>query len=463
MKWKQNMKEVWALAKKDLALLLNDKVGFFFVFFFPLVYAIFFGVIMSQMGGGLDALPIAVVDEDGTAESAAFVQTLREAPEVEVTEADRSRAEKLVRSNQRAAYVVLRKGFGESRRRMFWSQTATIELGIDPSRQAEAGMLQGVLMQYAFEGMRELFNNPASIQETIRADIASVQHDPSIAPDRRAVLSAFLGSLDAFLGAIPSLSALDDPEEPDDPDSPAPSTERAGDLNAGAASPTAGENGDDIGWQPIRVEVHEVAIQRAGFRNPYNITFPQSGVWGMMGCAAAFGISIVVERTRGTLVRLRTAPIGRAQILAGKAVACLLSILGVTTLLYIIAFAAFGVRPGSWGLLAMAVVSAAIAFVGIMMLLSVMGKTEASAGGIGWAVLLVLAMIGGGMMPLAFMPRSLQTLSHVSPIKWAIYAMEGAIWRNLTIAQMLTPCAILIGIGAVCFLVGARAFRWIQE
>lgn len=49
------MRKVLALAGKDLRLLIRDRAGFFFVFFFPLLYAIFFGFIFS--GGGSRATP----------------------------------------------------------------------------------------------------------------------------------------------------------------------------------------------------------------------------------------------------------------------------------------------------------------------------------------------------------------------------------------------------------------------
>jgi ABC-2 type transport system ATP-binding protein len=51
--------------------------------------------------------------------------------------------------------------------------------------------------------------------------------------------------------------------------------------------------------------------------------------------------------------------------------------------LLVLAALVFKVRPSSVALLVLAVVSTSSAFVGIMMLLSVLGKTEQSAGGIG--------------------------------------------------------------------------------
>ncbi len=59
---------------------------------------------------------------------------------------------------------------------------------------------------------------------------------------------------------------------------------------------------------------------------------------------ATFAISIVVERTRGTYLRLRLAPVGRARILAGKGLACFLAALVVCLLLLAFGILIFGVR-----------------------------------------------------------------------------------------------------------------------
>jgi ABC-2 type transport system permease protein len=225
-----------------------------------------------------------------------------------------------------------------------------------------------------------------------------------------------------------------------------------------AASGSAG--GAPGGFQPLVVSRAEITVSRAGPKSAYAVSFPQGAIWGVLAAAAAFGISIVVERTHGTLVRLQTAPISRTQILAGKALACFATTIVISVALFSLARVVFGLRPGSVPLLALAIVSASIGFVGIMMLLSVIGKTEQSAGGIGWGILLVMSMIGGGMIPLFILPSWMRTISHFSPVKWAILSYEGAVWRQFTLGEMLLPCGILWAVGIVCFLIGVRTFAW---
>ncbi|MCP4570361.1 MAG: ABC transporter permease [FCB group bacterium] len=141
--------------------------------------------------------------------------------------------------------------------------------------------------------------------------------------------------------------------------------------------------------------------------------------------------------------------------MAGKGLACFITCMGVSALLLIIGNLGFNVRLENFAQLGMAMAASAICFVGIMMLISVMGKTEQAVSGAGWAILLVMSMIGGGMIPLMFMPSWLLIISHFSPVKWGIYALEGAIWRGFTVSEMLLPTGILFGVGISLFLIGS--------
>lgn len=422
------MREVFALAVKDLRLLMRDKAGFFFTFFFPLLMAIFFGTIFSG-GDDDDALNILLVDEDGSPESHAFAATLEASPELRTRRmAGRAEAADQVRRGESVAYVILKTGFGAARRQVFWGDPPRIEIGVDPARRAEAGLLEGVLIKYSAQALQEVFSNRSALSDQVRDAIAASRDSSGLEPGSRATLGRFLGELDRFLG-----------------DSTA-------------------ETGQGFrGFEPLAIDRAEVTKAKAGPGNAYAVSFPQGVIWGILGSTAAFGISLVTERTRGTLVRLRMAPIHRYQILAGKALACFVTTVGLAAALFALGMLAFGVTSSSPAALALAVVSAAIAFVGIMMFLSVLGRTEQASHGMSWAILLVMSMLGGGMVPLFVMPSWMQSLSHVSPVKWAVLAMEGAVWRGFSWQEMALPCGILLAIGAVFFAIGIRTFRWTEQ
>ena len=63
------------------------------------------------------------------------------------------------------------------------------------------------------------------------------------------------------------------------------------------------------------VAVVEVTRERGDVpQSAFEITFPTAMIWGLMTVALSFAVTIVKERTQGTLLRLRIAPISRAQI-----------------------------------------------------------------------------------------------------------------------------------------------------
>lgn len=440
---------VAAICWKDLTLLRRDLMGAFFVFGFPLLIAVFFGLVFGGTGRGSkpDPISVAIVDQDQSAGSKAFVERLETMPEIVVERMDREAAETAVRRGRKAAYIALANDFGAQQGRLFAGEAPTVELGVDPSRPIEAGMLRGLLMQAAFEAMQQTFQDPAQMRAQAQTALKAVKSaDPRDLPDsRRHALQAFFERLDDLFADT----------EATDASAPAQTLPQA------AAAPTVPSSSAPMGgFQPLAIVARDVSRQVSGLpRNSFEITFAQGMVWAMIGCAAMFGISFVIERNQGTLWRLRQSPIRPAAILAGKALACFIATVAVTTALLLIGMAVFGVRPDSLPLLALAVIASAVAFVGIMMMLSVVGKTETSASGIGWAVLLVMSMFGGGMVPAAIMPGWMQTIGHLSPVFWAIRALDGAIWRGFSATEMLPPLAILVAIGIAGFSLGARHFR----
>jgi ABC-2 type transport system permease protein len=227
-----------------------------------------------------------------------------------------------------------------------------------------------------------------------------------------------------------------------------------------------GGDADAASLEPVRVEVRPVVAgdDEEAEINPWGISFPQGIAWGLMGAAIGFALSLVVERRQGTLARLRASPIGSARILAGKAIACFVTEVGVAVVLLALGVLAFGIRPASPVLLVPAILCAAACFVGLMMLFSVLGRTESSAAGIGWASVCGMAMLGGGMVPLLFLQKVpfLSVLSHLSPVKWAILALEGALWRGFTPGEMALPCAMLLLFGAAAFAGGVVIFRRVE-
>lgn len=433
------MGAIWALATKDLRLLMRDRMDMFFTLIFPLFVAVFFGSIFAQ-GGDSEAkgLGIAVVDEDQSELSRAFVKSLSSEGEFDVNAAaTRDEGTLLVRHRKEVACVVVPKGFGDAADSMFRGEPARLEVIVDPSRRAETGMVQGLLTKHAFQQTFGDFSSAGKMQEHAKKSLERLREDKEVPAKVRATLEPFLASLDTFFKDLPA--AMD-----------AESGKEKGDGKTRA------------GWEPVHVEVHDLEVQKGGGPpSSYAVSFPQAVIWGVMGCALTFGLSLTTERATGTLTRLMLSPLARWQVLAGKSLACFLTVVGVSAVVLGLSLAPpFSVRPASPAMLVVAVVCIAAGFVGVMMLLGAASRTAGGGAGLGRAVMIMLAMVGGGSIPLAFMPKWMQTVSGVSPFKWAVEALDGAIWRDSSFAYMATPCAVMLGVGVIGFVIGARVFSW---
>ncbi|MCK5126427.1 MAG: ABC transporter permease [candidate division Zixibacteria bacterium] len=429
------MGKIITLALKDLKVLSRDKGSVFWVLFFPLLVALFFGSIFSGGGGGPSGMKIAVVDTDSTDYSIAFAEELSGLSSLQVSRIPADSAIDKVRRGKLSAVVTIKKGFGQTLG--MFTDSAMIEIGVDPSRKMTVGYLQGLLTQSHFRLLQKRYADPESWRMGMDSLLADTSFWEKAPPGTEEIGRSIIGSFKELSHYISTSGETG-----------------TSDTTSDSAGTTAEAKKED-GFNLFPMKMTTITNDEAGPRSSFEITFPSSMLWALIGIASAFAVSIVKERTAGTFLRLRLAPISRMQILAGKGLACFLSSLVVTIILLLFGNLVFGVRIGNPVILLIAVIATSYCFVGISMLVSTIGKTEESVGGASWGILLVSAMTGGGMIPLMFMPGWLVTISHFSPVKWGILAIEGGVWRNFTFSDMLMPLGMLIGIGTLTFAIGA--------
>ena len=427
------MSATLAIALKDMKLLARDRAGFFWVLLFPLLIALFFGSIFAG-GESRAPMPIAVVDHDRSAFSQGMAAELGRSEALHVRAMPLDSARTAVRRGQLTAYVLFPPGVGRTLGFGGPGDSASIELGLDPSRRAETGYLKGLVTQALFASLiGQTSTSPA--RAAARERIAMLEADTTLSPGRREELSVFYNDLDRFLGSLDRVERL-----------PA-----AGDT---AAQPrTAGPS----------IHTMDMTAEAAEPRSAFEVTFPSAVMWALIGVCMSFAISIVHERLTGTLLRLRLAPISRTQVLLGKGLAAFLAAIGSTGLLLAFGSLVLGVRvTNPLGLLA-ALAASAFCFVGIMMVISTLGRTHQAVAGAGWAILLVMSMTGGGMIPLIAMPSWMAAVSNFSLVKWGVLAIEGAIWRGFSWAEMALPLSILVTVGVVGLAIGARNLEKAQS
>ena len=434
------MFQILNIALKDLKVLSRDPMGMFFILGFPILMGLFFGMMMGGIGssnGSTSKMKVALVDNDQTEQSKQFIELLSATGQVELVSGGLEESKEMVRKGRAVGVMALEKGFGE-RVGIFWGQPPEIRLGLDPSRSAESAMLQGYIMQAVGTMTGQRFADPAQFRQSIDGAKERTKTDETINPLNRQLMLGFLGSVDSMIDSVSDLQAKQKRDEGE------PAVDQPGFDFANITE-------IDISRQ-VDPKSREGQIQK--ITTPWDVSFPQAMLWGILGCVAGFSTSIAREQSSGTMTRLQVAPIAKYKILAGKAVACFLAVLFVIFIMSVLGYF-LGMWPGNIFHLCIAAVSVSFCFVGIMMTLSLLGKTEQSVNGLGWMANMLMAMLGGCMIPVMFMPGFVQRFSALSPVRWAISALEGAIWRDYSAFEMLAPCGVLIGIGAVGMIVGS--------
>ncbi len=438
------MNSILAIAVKDIRLLLRDRLAAFFVLAFPLLMGLFFGLIMGPSGSSSKAkMKLAVVDLDQSKYSQLFVESLQKNENLIVESADQEDARSSVQTGKRIGMLIVPAGFGKTAG-LFWEQQPTLQLGVDPSRTAEGAMVEGFVMEAIGSLVGKRLTNATEMLGSTNEIREEIRNSVEISDTRRTLLLDLFGHLDTL---IQSVDKVQDGEKQSD----------------SSASSAAGFKLASIEKVDVTraIDPNSVEGQVQKLRSRWDISFPQAMLWGILGCVAGFAISIAQEREAGTLMRLCVAPIHRSQLLSGKALACFLSTIGVVTMMTAVGYM-LGLRPLSFSKLGFAAVSVAFCFVGIMMILSTLGKSVQSVSGIGWASNMIMAMIGGCMVPIMFMPAFIANISVISPVRWAILCLEGAIWRDYSWGELLGCASVLWAIGAAAIAISILKNRDLQ-
>ena len=291
---------------------------------------------------GVARFPFALVDADSTARSIAFADSLSVSSELSVTyHGDTEGAREAVRRGRSTAMILLPPGFGERLGRFAYGEPANLKLGVDPSRKAEAGMLQAVLFQTAAEFMQMGFSDFNTQKQDLSAwrdTLRQVENQEDVG-----YVLTFFDALESFLSEEESRS-----------------TET---MDAADSSSRGSENWG--GFTPLKVEELSIQRERFGPPNAFTITFPQGIIWGLLGATAGFALGLVLERRRGTLRRLLASPLGWAKILGGRALACFIFCFLMSLVLILLGVTLFGVQVQQPLYLLLVLLAIALCFTGV--------------------------------------------------------------------------------------------------
>ncbi len=189
-------------------------------------------------------------------------------------------------------------------------------------------------------------------------------------------------------------------------------------------------------------------------------------VFAMFFVALPLSTTWLQERRQGTFTRLRSLGLSPAQLLTGKLVPYyLINLVQVVLMLavglYVVPLfggdaLTLGHSAAGLAVMALAVSFAAVSYA---LLIANLVSTVEQATILTGVTNLVLAALGGVMVPRFVMPLAMQRISMASPMAWGLEGFLDIFLRDGTVATIASKALLLFGFGAASLLLAGVMLR----
>lgn len=190
-------------------------------------------------------------------------------------------------------------------------------------------------------------------------------------------------------------------------------------------------------------------------------------VFGMFFVVASLTNLFMQERQCGALARLASLGVPTSVMIWSKALpylavnglqAALMLAVGVW-LMPLLGGDALSVAGIHWGALLLVLLAIGLAAIGLALALASLVRTQAQGSVLGPIVNILMAAIGGVMVPKFVMPDFMQRLAELSPMNWGLEGMLAVLLRGSDWAGVLQPTAKLVGFAALMMIIAILFFR----
>jgi ABC-2 type transport system permease protein len=190
-------------------------------------------------------------------------------------------------------------------------------------------------------------------------------------------------------------------------------------------------------------------------------------LFAMFFIAIPLSTTWLAERDQGTYLRLRSMGLTPPLLMAGKVIPYIgLNLLQVVLMLLVGVFVVPQLGGDALTLghapLALALVAAAASFAAVayaLLVANLVSTSEQATIFTGVANLL-MAALGGIMVPRFVMPQALQAISHYSPMAWGLDGFLDVLLRDGGIGMIAAPALKLCGFGCACLAVAGLFMVW---
>lgn len=206
------------------------------------------------------------------------------------------------------------------------------------------------------------------------------------------------------------------------------------------------------------VDVDDVVQEFAGM-GPFDLAASTQTLLFVFLTSLTGATTLIRARRHGVIARALSAPVSAGQLVGGQALWRVvvafgqgLSIMAGTVLL-------FGVSWGNLALSALVVVVFAVVSAGLAMVVGSAVDSDAAAIGLGIGGGLVLAALGGCMVPLEFFPDTMRTVAMATPHARAYLALAAVQRHDAGFVDILPQLGVLAAMAAGTLTLGAILLR----
>ena len=211
----------------------------------------------------------------------------------------------------------------------------------------------------------------------------------------------------------------------------------------------------------------EVSGDKMVVPNAVQQNVPAWLAFGMFFVVTAISSLFIQEQRDGTLARLRSIGVPAHKLILGKALpyllinaiqAVLMLVVGVK-LMPLLGGDALSLAGIHWPALLMVLTSLSVAAIGFALLVACIVRTHAQANTLGPMLNILMAALGGVMVPTMVMPAMMQQIAAWSPMNWGLEGLLSVLVRDGAIADAWPWAARLLIFGGVSLLLASVFFQ----
>ena len=211
------------------------------------------------------------------------------------------------------------------------------------------------------------------------------------------------------------------------------------------------------------VAINEIPVSRDGSRNIPNASqhnVPAWTVFAMFFIVISLGGSVVREKLNGSFIRLKTLPTNYLVALISKQLSYLLVTFVQAAVVFSIGIWLFpfmglpklNLPADITGVVIVTLICGWCA-VSYAIMIGVFAKTQEQANGIGAVSIVLMAAVGGLLVPSFAMPESFQFVMKLSPLHWCLEAYYGLFLEGGKLKDVVLNILPLLGITFIIQLI----------